>query len=129
MSILGAIKWFAIGYYVKGLLTKPQPIDSDELPTWWPDVMLRAFAPDQIAPRPTTMPPAVADAAGAAASAVQVPIGWLYELLQAGLDPGKLQLAASALAHAAKTLGPPKDAQPATLAAWKSQVAKNAGVI
>jgi hypothetical protein len=120
MGLFSVVKWFAAGYIVRGMLT--QANSTSELPRWWPDVMLRAFASDQIAPKPVQLSQVDADAAGQAASAAQVPIGWLYELLGRGMEPVKLPLAASLLQATAKNAGPPADATASTLLVYRAAV-------
>lgn len=119
MGLFSAVKWFAAGWAVHSLL---RPAHTDGMPPWWQDVMIRAFAVDQMAPKPPQISQGAADAAGAAASAVQIPIGWLYALLLQGMDAGKLQIAASALAEAAEKAGPPADASPASLSAYRQNL-------
>lgn len=123
MGLLSAVKWFAAGWVVHGLLKPPE---TDGLPSWWQDVMIRAFAADQMAPKPPEVSQGAADAAGAAASAVQIPIGWLYALLLLGMDPGKLQAAAAIIADAARKAGPPANATPDPLSAYRMALVKQA---
>lgn len=99
------------------------------VPPWWDDTMLRAFGADQTMLPPDGMSKPTSDAAGSAAAAHRIPIGWVYAAHALGVDPGQFQLAAADLAAAAKKLGPPTKADPDTLKAWRIQVFQHASAV
>lgn len=85
-------------------------------PSWWVDVMTRAFASDQV----TVRRDAVADAASQAAADSGIPVAWLVSVAEQGV--ADLQAAARKMAETAKNIGAPADSLPGTLAAWKAAV-------
>lgn len=111
----------ALGWKLHSILASAPAVDG-AVPPWWDDVMLRAYAPDQVCPPPKSLPQAVADACGAAAAAHRIPIAWLYALVVVGLPPGQVQVAASVLHDAAIAAGPLPNTAPATLSAWRKAV-------
>ena len=84
---------------------------------WYHDVVTRAYAADHFIPHASESP--IYEAAATAAGAYTLPVGWLLELHQAGVPPDRFPQAASALHRWVASHGPPSDASPPTLAAYK----------
>lgn len=89
-------------------------------PAWYRDLVLRAYAADQI-----PLPGAPLEPAAAVALELDLPIAWVQQLGQA--DAVALDLAARRV-KAAVLAAPPVDTSPATLAAYKSAALAAGGV-
>lgn len=111
--------WLAIGAVALVLLAKSQ--------RWYEDLMLRAFARDNVPPHDDTpQGKRNLQLASSAASEVGLPVGWVLELIPK-VKPEDLQAAAQRVAAKVKSMGPPPDTTDATLAEYKKTAMSAAG--
>jgi len=100
-------------------------------PAWVDDLLIRTYAADHVTPAPETSDPDYPKwQASLSATSVGVPVGWLYELskLVPTADLQKLTDGAKLVLVKVQALGPPADALPATLAAYKAGVLNQVAV-
>ncbi len=86
-------------------------------PSWYDDLMNRAYAPDHLA-KPDNVPPDKWQMASMAATAVGLPVGWLIDLSQK-VKPEDLPIIAQKLKDKVLSMGAPADTKLETLAAYK----------
>lgn len=95
-------------------------------PTWYADLMNRAYADDHLVSS-SGVSPSVWQNASIAAAIVGMPIGWLLDIASK-VQPGDVEIIAQKLKNAVLRAGPPPDTLPATLAAYKAKIFAAAGV-
>ncbi len=97
-------------------------------PHWYEDLMLRGYAKDSLPPSNLTPDQQTKfQIASSAASAVGLPVGWLFEIALK-VQPGDLPTIAKRIADKVKSMGPPADTSDAALAAYKAQALAAGGV-
>ena len=90
-------------------------------PKWYDDLMLRAFASDQTAnPGQSEAERQKFEQAADIAARAVMPIGWVLKLAEVATGT-TLEQAVQQVQQKVLAMGPPKDTQPQTLAAYKQQ--------
>ena len=115
-----------IWWYVGGVAALWLLIRSSK-PQWYQDLMLRAFAGDQIAEKGTT-PEAQKqfEAAADIAARAMLPLGWVLKIAE--LTTGvTLEQAVQKVQEKVLAMGAPKDSKPETLAKYKEDALAAAG--
>lgn len=107
--------WIAIGAVAALVLTLAKQ------QRWYYDLMLRAFAKDQVPPHVTTPEGKRSlQVASSVASEVGLPVGWVLEMAPK-VPPDGLSAAAQRVVDKVKSMGPPPDTTEQTLAWYKKQ--------
>jgi hypothetical protein len=112
--------WLVIGAVAFALLKA-------KYPRWYEDLMLRAYARDQIPPPRPVDPDQQKkyDTVAMVSAAAGLPIGWVLEIASK-VRPEDLAAVAKRISAKVISMGPPKDTQPETLQSYK-QTAIDAG--
>ena len=98
-------------------------------PRWYEDLMLRAYAKDQIPP-PRPVDPEQQkkyDTVSMVSAAAGLPIGWVLEI-SAKVRPEDLQMVAKKISAKVLAMGPPSDTEPLTLEYYRATAIAAGGV-
>jgi hypothetical protein len=97
-------------------------------PAWYDDLMLRAFAGDNLRdPGKTKEEIAAFEKAADLAARVVIPLGWALRIVET-VGPIKAEDAVKAVKAQVLAWGPPTSTDPASLEAYKAKALKTAGV-
>lgn len=114
--------WFIIGAVAFALLKA-------KYPNWYQDLMLRAYAKDQIPP-PRPVDPEQQkkfETVSMVSAAAGLPIGWVLEIASK-VRPEDLQVVAKKISAKVLAMGPPTDTEPHTLEYYKATAIAAGGV-